>query len=1445
MRVISILILFIALLGNAVYASSEPTSRPDERPTALIMGDWQTVAQATQQIIECDTCFRITQEAGGQIGCVWDHTARDLNDGIDLSYTMNFGDINNNGADGMTMVFSTIPDQCGQSGAGLGAVGLDNAIVFEFDTWSNGAAEDDPGLCQDHVGMWINDDISDMEFGPECIGSFPFDNLEDGDFHEIEFTWDPVSMDFSLSIDGDVELTGNFDFEGYLGNTEFFLGFTGSTGGAFNEQTVCPGLPIAPPEPPVFVLSDPDVCAGDQDVLYTVSAMGQDLVWTVPPGSSFTASDSSIFVDFGNQSGQICASTMTCEQSDPVCIDVTVHPLPDVMADDPPLVCEDEFFIDEIIINGLDGTEDIRYYETEQNAIDDINRFLSFRIIESQTIWIRVTSAQGCVSVISATVTFGNINGQYLPSPPAPLCAGDSMDLSDIQYFDDNGNVISSIEWYDTESDAELQINARSSIVSEPGIYWVRLESEAGCTDILFVEITEVGLPVIELQEDTLACNNPALIIGHDGDPFWSYVWTDSMDNVISMDDVAQVTEAGIYYVEIMDGNGCRSTDSVMIFQDSDVPSVSIAADTLTCLFAAGRFRLDTLIPGASYQWDGPDDFDSTRAEPIYIVGGDYDLTITAPNGCTAVSSIQVEVDTSVSETLYALPDTLSCRISETVLLADTIYSDQSYTWTGPDGYISTSGEPVVSAAGRYMLRIMASNGCRYDTSVVVEIDTMTPSLSLSVDTLRCEDDSLQISSISNANEWDWTGPGGYSSMEQEPYIFQAGVYFVTATGANGCMRLDSIEVIADQDIPQVIIEADTLTCFADIAGIRAVTDIDGYEYLWTWPDGFTSMAQNIFVVDSGVYHLRVSAPNGCLQEYEIFMESERDTPVIETSVGIIDCRTPFGEMSVSGDIDDLADIQWINLQGFMSDEAMTSSDESGRYYVSYTDPSNGCTAIDSVDLLVDTLHPVITLGRIDTLTCETDSVRLLAEVQPGDALLMWIGPAGFNTDELQPWASLPGEYRIIAALANGCDAQAILNVEADEDIPMVRLITDTISCSMPIAELTAEGASPDWEISWISENDVIRQGSTIETDEAGTYNVVVSDPSSGCDLETSVTVAADTLSPSLVISSDSLGCAATEVILITETGAQEIEYLWSGPNQYSSMEASPIASEAGIYRLIITDLSNGCSTTGEHELVSSGDAIQGVILEITDALCGDELGQIRVIDVIGGNPSYDFSIEGTDLQGSAGSFDSLVGGEYRLIIEDELGCMLIRDFSILETADISVDGPTEVNLDLGDSLEVIYSVSNLYETIRWSPSPSSCDTCLTFFFTDADQGLYTLEVVDSNGCTDDIQVIVKVSRPRFFVANVFTPSNEDGVNDRFFIQGPEDGNYVSDLQIYDRWGSLVFEHESAPINRPEYGWNGVIKTDLAQTAVYVYYYEIRVGDVVIQQGQGDLTLLR
>ncbi|MEM6378669.1 MAG: gliding motility-associated C-terminal domain-containing protein, partial [Bacteroidota bacterium] len=134
-----------------------------------------------------------------------------------------------------------------------------------------------------------------------------------------------------------------------------------------------------------------------------------------------------------------------------------------------------------------------------------------------------------------------------------------------------------------------------------------------------------------------------------------------------------------------------------------------------------------------------------------------------------------------------------------------------------------------------------------------------------------------------------------------------------------------------------------------------------------------------------------------------------------------------------------------------------------------------------------------------------------------------------------------------------------------------------------------------------------------------------------------------------------------------------------------------------------------------------------------------------------------------------------------------------------------------------------------------------SCSSCPTINISPRADERYILTVEDEQGCTISDTILVNViPKPKLYIPNAFSP-NADGINDFFQIEGTaESVARVKELQIYNRWGSLIYQQSMGDLR-----WDGKVNGELAQPDVYLYKIQWLNPKNQPEQLKGTLTLVR
>ena len=173
------------------------------------------------------------------------------------------------------------------------------------------------------------------------------------------------------------------------------------------------------------------------------------------------------------------------------------------------------------------------------------------------------------------------------------------------------------------------------------------------------------------------------------------------------------------------------------------------------------------------------------------------------------------------------------------------------------------------------------------------------------------------------------------------------------------------------------------------------------------------------------------------------------------------------------------------------------------------------------------------------------------------------------------------------------CEKVASIDIDVANDLVADITKAGQATCSFDTVRLNMEvlNGSGNYSYRWTPIGSIVSgQGSsTVNVLKPGVYTVIARDLDSGCEVEKSITVPADTSLPVSRITGDSLLNCKIQTINLnsnqTDTGRYLIQ--WILPNQTKVNDKTKLSeSNAGTYRLIIQDKKNKCSDTALLDIV-------------------------------------------------------------------------------------------------------------------------------------------------------------------------------------------------------------------------------------------------------------------
>ncbi|MBL7948365.1 MAG: hypothetical protein JNN19_05195, partial [Bacteroidia bacterium] len=243
-------------------------------------------------------------------------------------------------------------------------------------------------------------------------------------------------------------------------------------------------------------------------------------------------------------------------------------------------------------------------------------------------------------------------------------------------------------------------------------------------------------------------------------------------------------------------------------------------------------------------------------------------------------------------------------------------------------------------------------------------IQCSTPNVSAGLDqSLTCLQPSASLNGSSSTAgvTYAWTSLNGNTitnAGSAVATVSAAGTYVLTVTTASGgCTARDTMVVTNNTSAPNANAGADqTITCGSTNASLTASSTTGGVSYSWSGPSIVSSgNSANATVDGPGTYTVTVTnTTTGCTATDQVQVGLNQTAPDAEAgNTNALTCTITELELKGSSATSG-AQFSWTTTNGNIVADAGTDSpliNGIGMYYLTVTDPANGCTAIDSVSI--------------------------------------------------------------------------------------------------------------------------------------------------------------------------------------------------------------------------------------------------------------------------------------------------------------------------------------------------------------------------------------------------------------------------------------------------------------------------------------------------------------
>jgi hypothetical protein len=742
----------------------------------------------------------------------------------------------------------------------------------------------------------------------------------------------------------------------------------------------------------------------------------------------------------------------------------------------------------------------------------------------------------------------------------------------------------------------------------------------------------------------------------------------------------------------------------------ANVDATATVSGPITCSVPTVTLNGNSTVPGATYSWTGPNSFTSALQNPTVSTAGAYTLKVTAPgSGCTASATATVIQNTTVPALTVTRPDTLNCT-NTSVNLTASAAATASVTWTG-----FTAGQKTVSVStpGKYYVTARDTvNGCSIRDSVIVIQNVTIPTLTVTAPgVINCTTPTVNLTAASNA-AITWTG---FTAGMNPVSVSVAGKYYVTAKGANGCIKQDSVTVTKDTIKPTLTVTAPAaLNCTTTSVSLTAASN---GTITWT---GFAAGTNPVSVTAPGKYYVTARGTNGCTKLDSVTVTQSINKPLLVViAPSALSCDTTSVNLIATS----TGTITWTGFAAGVSTVSVTAP---GKYYVTARN-TNGCTTTDSVTVTQDITIPTLTVTTPATLSCTTTSVNLTAT---SNGTITW---TGFATGVNPVSVTTPGKYYVTAKRANGCTKRDSVTVTQNSTIPTLTVTAPgNLTCTVTSVNLTAASTGT---ITWTG---FPAGQSTVSVSAPGKYYVTASS-TNGCTKRDSVTITQNVTKPSLTVTAPgSLSCTTSSLTLTATSATQGATITWTGFT--AGQNVINVSTPGKYYVTAVT--TSGCST--KDSVTVTQDITKPNLSVATPATftCG-----VASVSLTASSSTAGTTITWLGFAAGQNPVTVYAPGKYYVTAKNTLtGCITSDSVTVIQEntkPDLTISPVGKLNCNT-PFLYLTASSSTPGTTITWSGYSPGQNQIMIF-----DPGTYYVMVRTASGCinTDSVKVVQDLGR--------------------------------------------------------------------------------------------------
>jgi gliding motility-associated-like protein len=985
---------------------------------------------------------------------------------------------------------------------------------------------------------------------------------------------------------------------------------------------------------------------------------------------------------------------------------------------------------------------------------------------------------------IPVTVIVGGAANLVI-TDPAPVCSPGTVDLTDpaVTAGSDPGTLT---YWTDAGATSTL---ASPGIVGTSGTYYIQLDAGGGCTDIQPVNVTITPAPTLIITDPAAVCSpgtvdlTAGAVTAGSGAGTLTY-WTDA-GATSTLATPAAVGTTGTYYIQLDAGGGCI-----------DIQPVNV----------------------------------TVNAQP--------NLVITDPAAVCSPNTVDL---TAAAVTAGSDAGTLTY-------------------WTDAGATSMLASPGTVGTTGTYYIQLEDGNTCTDIQPVNVTV-TSSPNLVITDPAAVCSPGTVDLTAAAVTAGSDpgtltyWTDAGATSTLASPGTVGTTGTYYIQLEDGNTCTDIQPVNVTVTSS-PNLVITDPAAVCSpgtVDLtaAAVTAGSDVGTLTY-WTDAGATSTLASPGTVGTTGTYYIQLDLGGGCavVEPVNVTVNAQPNLvitdPAAVCSSGTVDLTV--GAVTAGSDAGTLT--YWTDAGATSTLPGPGTVGTTGTYYIQLED-ANTCTTVQPVNATINAQPNLVITDP--AAVCSPNTVDLIAGVvtagSDAGTLTYWTDAGATSTLATPGAVGTTGTYYIQLEDANTCTTVQPVNATINAQPNLV--ITDPAAvCSPGTVDLTAGAVTAGSDAGTLTYWTDAGATSTLATPGAvgttGTYYIQLEDGNT-CTAVQPVNVTV-TNNPTLTITDPAAACSPATVDLTDAavTAGSDVGTLtyWTDAGATSTLATPGTVGTSGTYYIQL-EIGGGCTVIQPVNVTINTQPN----LVITDpaAVCSP-----GTVDITSGAVTAGSDVGTLTYWTDAGATSALVApgtvgttGTYYIQLEDANTC------TDAQAVNVTITPLDDASFNLIPECEgasaIITGLSGGSFMFFVAPTDGALLDASTGYITNATGGTtYSVEYMTNGTCPNSSleQVIaLDCTQDTIVVPTAITP-NGDLVNDKWDIQNLDNAYPNNTVTIYNRWGNMIFQHNSSPTSQySDNMWDGTHNNEPLPVGSYFYVIEFNDGSGESENGTVTIVL--